>query len=132
MSTKEFKTKGVPEDVTAYNSHHQLATVSVIPLPGKALLKQYTDRVKNLNLTFREEITQLVPRQNVAPKPVPERIGEPSVFKHVLYIIKENRTYDQVLGDMPQGKGASSLCIYGDSITPNQHQLAKDFLLLDN
>ena len=63
---------------------------------------------------------------------MPERVGEPSVFKHVLYIIKENRTYDQVLGDMPQGNGEPSLCIYGNAVTPNQHQLSKDFLLLDN
>ncbi|BAU53798.1 bifunctional YncE family protein/alkaline phosphatase family protein [Mucilaginibacter gotjawali] len=132
VSTKEFKAKDVPADVTAYNSHHELATVSIIPIPGQALLKQYTDKVKALNLTFREEIAQLVPRKNITPKPIPERIGEPSVFKHVLYIIKENRTYDQVLGDMTQGNGAPSLCIYGDSITPNQHQLAKNFLLLDN
>ncbi|MDR3695926.1 alkaline phosphatase family protein [Mucilaginibacter sp.] len=132
VSTKEFKAKDVPADITAYNSHHELATISIIPIPGQQQLKQYTDRVKALNLTFREEIAQLVPRKNIAPKPIPERIGEPSVFKHVLYIIKENRTYDQVLGDMTQGNGAPSLCIYGDSITPNQHQLAKNFLLLDN
>jgi hypothetical protein len=49
-----------------------------------------------------------------------------------VYIIKENRTYDQVLGDMPQGRGEKSLCVFGDSVTPNQHQLARDFLLLDN
>jgi YVTN family beta-propeller protein len=132
VSTKEFKTSEVPADVTAYNSHHELATLSVIPVPDQRLLKQYTDRVKTLNLTFREEVAQLVPRKNIGPKPIPERIGEPSVFKHVLYIIKENRTYDQVLGDMTQGKGMPSLCIYGDSITPNQHQLGRDFLLLDN
>ncbi|MEJ7660189.1 MAG: hypothetical protein WKG07_11480 [Hymenobacter sp.] len=66
------------------------------------------------------------------PVPLPERIGEPSVFKHVVYIIKENRTYDQVLGDLPEGRGAPSLCVFGDSVTPNQHQLAREFLLLDN
>jgi YVTN family beta-propeller protein len=132
VSTKDFKATEVPQDVTAYNSHHQLATLSVVPIPGSSLLKQYTDRVKTLNLTFREEIAQLLPRKNIAPKPLPDRIGEPSVFKHVLYIIKENRTYDQVLGDMPGGKGMPSLCIYGDSITPNQHRLAREFLLLDN
>jgi len=49
------------------------------------------------------------------------------VFNHVLYIIKENRTYDQVLGDMPEGNGAKALCIYGDSVTPNQHDLARNF-----
>ncbi|WP_184542246.1 bifunctional YncE family protein/alkaline phosphatase family protein [Mucilaginibacter sp. FT3.2] len=132
VSTKEFKSKEVPADVTAYNSHHEKATVSIIPLPDDQLLKKYTDRVKTLNLTFRQDIAQLIPRKNIAPKPIPDRIGEPSVFKHVLYIIKENRTYDQVLGDLPQGKGMPSLCIYGDSITPNQHKVAKDFVLLDN
>ncbi len=132
ISTKEFKANDVPPDVIAYNTHHEKATISIIPIPGKQILKQYTERVKKLNLTFREEIAQLIPRKNVAPKPIPERIGEPSVFKHVLYIIKENRTYDQVLGDMPEGKGMPSLCIYGDSITPNQHQIARNFLLLDN
>jgi hypothetical protein len=83
-------------------------------------------------LYFRAELSRQLPRKNVAPQPLPERIGEPSVFKHVIYIIKENRTYDQVLGDMPQGNGSKALCIYGDTVTPNQHQLAKDFVLLDN
>jgi hypothetical protein len=54
------------------------------------------------------------------------------VFKHVVYIIKENKTYDQVFGDMAQGRGAAGLCIYGDSVTPNQHRLAATFSLLDN
>ncbi|MFB0496268.1 YVTN family beta-propeller protein [Mucilaginibacter sp. OAE612] len=119
-------------DVTAYNSHHSKATVSIITIPDDALLKKYTQKVQNLNLSFRQQIAQLLPRKNIAPKPIPERIGEPSVFNHVLYIIKENRTYDQVLGDMPEGDGNKSLCIYGDSVTPNQHNLARNFLLLDN
>ncbi|MFS2185156.1 bifunctional YncE family protein/alkaline phosphatase family protein [Mucilaginibacter sp. Mucisp84] len=119
-------------DVTAYNSHHSKATVSMIAIPDDALLKKYTQKVQNLNLSFRQQIAQLLPRKNIAPKPIPERIGEPSVFNHVLYIIKENRTYDQVLGDMPEGEGNKSLCIYGDSVTPNQHNLARNFLLLDN
>jgi YVTN family beta-propeller protein len=116
----------------AYNSHHQTATVSIIPLPGDAQLADYTTRVKQLNLMFRAKLADLLPRKNIAPKPVPERIGEPSVFKHVLYIIKENRTYDQVLGDMPQGNGRADLCLFGNEVTPNEHQLAKDFLLMDN
>lgn len=131
VSTKEFKSE-VPDKVTAYNSHHEKATISIIPLPDEQKLNQYTQKVKALNLTFRQEIAQQLPRKNIAPKPMPERIGEPSVFKHVLYIIKENRTYDQVLGDLPQGKGEPSLCIYGDKVTPNQHQVARDFVLLDN
>jgi len=132
ISTNEFKTSEVPAGVTAYNSHHERATISIIPVPDDRQLRQYTDRVKGLNLSFRENIAQLIPRKNIQPKPIPDRIGEPSVFQHVLYIIKENRTYDQVLGDIGQGNSMPSLCIYGNAITPNQHQIAKDFLLLDN
>jgi YVTN family beta-propeller protein len=120
------------DNAIAFNSHHQKATVSIIPIPGNDQLQQYTKKVKYLNLSFRQELARLLPRKNVPERPIPERIGEPSVFKHVLYIIKENRTYDQVLGDMPEGNGMKSLCIYGDSITPNQHNLARNFLLLDN
>jgi len=116
----------------AYNSHHQKATVSVIGLPDSVKLAAYTKKVKMLMLDFRTDLAKLSPRKNQPARPIPERIGEPSVFKHVIYIIKENRTYDQVLGDLPQGNGMKELCIYGDSITPNQHQLAKNFLLLDN
>ena len=64
--------------------------------------------------------------------PVPKRVGEPSVFEHVVYIIKENRTYDQVFGDMPQGNGDPKLCVFGKEITPNHHALAEQFVLLDN
>jgi hypothetical protein len=63
---------------------------------------------------------------------VPERIGEPSVFRHVVYVIKENRTYDQVLGDDPRGLGEPRLCIFGERITPNQHKMVREFVLLDN
>ncbi len=71
-------------------------------------------------------------RPDEPARPVPERVGEPSVFHHVIYIIKENRTYDQVLGDVPTGNGDASLCAFGESVTPNQHQLVRDFALLDN
>ena len=116
----------------AYNSHKQLASISFIPLPDEAKLKVFTEKVKNQSLYKRVKLAELLPRKNIAPRPVPERIGEPSVFKHVLYIIKENRTYDQVLGDMKEGDGMASLCIFGDSITPNQHSIAREYLLMDN
>jgi len=119
-------------DNKSYNAHHQQATISVINLPSQNELDAYTKRVIQANLLFRTKITELLPRSGVAAKPVPERIGEPSVFKHVLYIIKENRTYDQVMGDMTEGNGQPSLCIYGNEVTPNQHRLAQQYLLLDN
>jgi YVTN family beta-propeller protein len=116
----------------AYNSHRQRATLSTIPIPSAASLSGLTQKVKEQNLSFRADIARLLPRKNVAPVPVPERIGEPSVFKHVIYIIKENRTYDQVFGDIETGKGDPTLCIFGEEVTPNQHKLARDFVLLDN
>lgn len=64
--------------------------------------------------------------------PIPRKTGEKSPIEHVFYIIKENRTYDQVLGDMPEGNGDASLCLFGENVTPNQHALAREFVLLDN
>jgi len=64
--------------------------------------------------------------------PIPRRVGAPSPIKHVFYFIKENRTYDQMFGDMPEGNGDSSLCLFPDSITPNHHKLAREFVLFDN
>jgi hypothetical protein len=115
-----------------YSIHQELASLSIIPLPSSRELKEYTRKVKEQSLFFRIALTNRAPRQNSVPRPVPERIGEPSVFRHVVYIIKENKTYDQVYGDLPQGRGMPKLCIYGDSVTPNQHKLVTDFSLLDN
>ncbi len=69
-----------------------------------------------------------VPKGN----PVPSRPGDTSPIRHVLYVIKENRTYDQVLGDLKQGDGDSSLTLFGEKVTPNQHKLAREFVLFDN
>jgi YVTN family beta-propeller protein len=115
-----------------YNSHNMLASVSVIPFQDKRDLAAYTDTVIALNDLSRALSGREKPRESVEPKPVPDRIGEPSVFKHVVYIIKENRTYDQVLGDMKDGDGDPGICTYGSLITPNTHKLAEEFILLDN
>jgi YVTN family beta-propeller protein len=126
---------GVRNPVTPniiYNSHNMLASVSVIPFSDMSKLNVYTDTVIALNDLKRALAGREEPRQSAKPKPVPDRIGEPSVFKHVVYIIKENRTYDQVLGDMKQGDGDPGICIYGADITPNTHKLSEEFLLLDN
>jgi YVTN family beta-propeller protein len=116
----------------SYNSHKMLASVSIIPSPSKKKLKAYTKKVEESQQFFRLALTAELPRKEVSPVPVPERIGEPSVFKHVLYIIKENRTYDQVLGDMKKGDGDSTLTIFGRKVTPNSHDLCDKFILLDN
>lgn len=120
----------VDQNKKARSIHNQLASVSIIPLPDAAKLAAYTMEVAKLNLVSRLE--QLPARENVIPVPVPARLGEPSVFKHVVYIIKENKTYDQVYGDLPQGDGDSSLCVFGNRITPNMHALAKQYGWMDH
>ncbi|MBU1822621.1 MAG: hypothetical protein KKG00_14075, partial [Bacteroidetes bacterium] len=64
--------------------------------------------------------------------PIPRTVGEPSPIKYVFYIIKENRTYDQIFGDMPEGNGDPNLCLFPEKVTPNHHALAREFVLLDN
>ncbi|MBS1706430.1 MAG: phosphoesterase [Armatimonadetes bacterium] len=71
-------------------------------------------------------------RDNVAPQPIPQRLGEPGLIKHVVYVIKENRTYDQVFGDVKTGDGDPSLCSFPKLVTPNHHALAERYGLLDN
>ncbi len=120
------------QQTIAYNSHHMMASVSIIPIPDSKTLEKLTRRVEETNQLFRLELTERMPRENIEPVPVPLRIGEPSVFKHVVYIIKENRTYDQILGDVAAGDGEPSLCIFGKEVTPNTHKMCEDFLLMDN
>ncbi|MEI6277078.1 MAG: bifunctional YncE family protein/alkaline phosphatase family protein [Prolixibacteraceae bacterium] len=115
-----------------YNSHREMASISQIPVPDKNTLKAFTERVIASNQHFRLELTAKLPRKKIEAVPVPERVGEPSLIKHVLYVIKENRTYDQVLGDMKQGDGDSTLTVYGRNVTPNTHKLSSQYLLLDN
>lgn len=118
--------------ISGFNSHDHRGTVSLIPLPTAAELAKQTQTVL-ANNRLTESISALAPpRKDAPPRPVPQRHGEPSVFKHVLYIIKENRTYDQVFGDIERGEGAPELCIYGRHVTPNHHKLVDEFVLLDN
>jgi DNA-binding beta-propeller fold protein YncE len=115
-----------------WNSHQHRGSISKIALPGADELKEYTAQVR-ANSRVPQILAALEKkRAGVKAVPLPARAGEPSVFEHVVYIIKENRTYDQVLGDVKEGNGDPSLCIFGDPITPNFHALAREFVLLDN
>ncbi|HEX5554849.1 MAG TPA: bifunctional YncE family protein/alkaline phosphatase family protein, partial [Chitinophagaceae bacterium] len=115
-----------------HNSHDVLGTVSIIPVPGGTALNKMTG-VVHQNNSYGRMMAKLHPTEGSKDKvPVPWRPGQTSIFKHVVYIIKENRTYDQVLGDMPQGNGDTSLVEFGSNITPNHHLLANDFVLMDN
>ncbi len=108
-------------------------TVSIIPLPTeKNRTKQLGDWTKTA-FDCSPLDAALTPRGvRPAGSPIPAKIGDPSPIKHVIYVVRENRTYDQILGDMPEGNGAPSLCLFGETITPNAHALSREFVLLDN
>lgn len=121
-----------PGDKVEFNTHQYFGSLSLIDLPARAELARDTAVVlENMRRSVIKDAF-LPPRPGQRPRPVPERAGEPSVFQHVVYIIKENRTYDQVLGDMKEGNGREDLCIFGEKFTPNQHKVAREFVLLDN
>ena len=104
-------------------------TLAAIPTPDASQQNVYSTAVYN-NTPYRKE-NELVSKGEPG-NPIPVRIGDPSPIKHVFYVIKENRTYDQVLGDVAEGNGDSSLVLFGRKITPNQHAIVKQFVLLDN
>lgn len=104
-------------------------TLSVIPVPSEQQLSVYSQAVyHNTPYKLEEEMNT----KGIAENPVPNKVGNASPVKHVFYIIKENRTYDQVLADMKEGNGDTSLLLFGEKITPNQHKIARDFVLMDN
>ncbi|WP_306601502.1 bifunctional YncE family protein/alkaline phosphatase family protein [Geothrix sp. 21YS21S-2] len=108
-------------------------TLQRVAIPADGALRTLTRRATDLAQVPRSLEAMLPARKGSrGPVPVPRRAGEPSVFRHVVYVIKENRTYDQVFGDLPQGDGDPSLCIYPREVTPNHHALAEQFVLLDN
>lgn len=117
---------------TGFNSHQYSGTLSLVPIPDEAQLPELSERVARNLRAPRIADALRPPRPDQPPRAIPERIGEPSLIRHVVYIIKENRTYDQVLGAMERGNGDPSLCIFGERVTPNQHKLAREFVLLDN
>ncbi len=102
-------------------------TLARIPLPGPSQMVAYTKTVYECS-----PLQSRKPEPRPEGHPIPAKVGEPSPITHVVYIIKENRTYDQVLGDIPEGNGEKSLCIFGEDVTPNHHALAREFVLLDN
>lgn len=104
-------------------------TLSIIDEPGEKKLAAYSKSVYANTPYTKERETQA---KGEPGNPIPVKVGDPSPIRYVFYVIKENRTYDQVLGDMPGGNGDTSLVLFGEKITPNQHKLAREFVLLDN
>ncbi|MGD1100953.1 MAG: bifunctional YncE family protein/alkaline phosphatase family protein [Terriglobia bacterium] len=117
--------------------HSDRGTVQVIPVPDSSQLPAYTTAVaENNHLRWRgpggSVISTAVKPSAAAPIPVPVRAGEPSAIQHIVYIIKENRPYDQILGGIGKGNGDPTLQAYGDEVAPNARELTRQFVLLDN
>jgi YVTN family beta-propeller protein len=120
--------------VTGYNTHQDNGTVSIVPVPDSGTLAGMTKQVFQNN---HWDLTQNIKSAsggspNAKPVAIPAKIGDPSLIKHVFLIIRENRTYDQVLGDVGAGNGDVSLAVFGGKDTPNAHKLVKRFPLFDN
>jgi hypothetical protein len=126
---------GRPAALEGRYVHAVRGSVNVIAVPSDAELAAYTTAVaQNNRLALRAgpESSALAPRLDAVARAVPERPGEASLVKHVVYIIRENRTYDQILGDIGKGASDPSLLQYGRDVTPNAHALASQFVLLDH
>ncbi len=120
--------------LSGFNTHQDTGTVNLIPLPNAEQLARFSEQVfenNHWNLTTNIEVEPAYVDPHAAPVAVPRHIGEPSFIKYVFLVIKENRTYDQMLGDVPWGNGDPALAIFASGV-PNQHALVKRFPLLDN
>ena len=120
--------------VTGYNTHQDNGTVSILPVPNASTLKAMTSQVfENNHWDLTQNIQSAAGGSSqTAPTAIPAKIGDPSLIKHVFLIIRENRTYDQILGDVAAGNGDPSLAVFGGKDTPNAHALVERFPLFDN
>ncbi|HEX5229076.1 MAG TPA: YncE family protein, partial [Bryobacteraceae bacterium] len=120
--------------VTGYNTHQDNGTISIVPVPNSTALKTMTSQVFQNNHWDLTQNIQSAAGGSAQTPPValPAKIGDPSLIKHVFLIIRENRTYDQILGDVAAGNGDPSLAVFGGKDTPNVHALVKRFPLFDN
>jgi DNA-binding beta-propeller fold protein YncE len=120
--------------VCGFNSHQDEGTVSIVPIPDSATLAQDTQQVfMNNHWDLALNIASSTGgNPNTPPVAIPAKIGDPSFIKHVFVIVRENRTYDQILGDVAAGNGDPTLAVFGGIYTPNAHTLVQRFPLLDN
>jgi YVTN family beta-propeller protein len=103
--------------------------LSLVPIPDEKQLAAWTEQVYK-NCPYSDKLLTDAPHPEKTA--IPTKVGEPSPIEHVIYIIKENRTYDQLFGDIERGNGDPSLVMFGRDVTPNHHKLAEEFVLLDN
>jgi YVTN family beta-propeller protein len=120
--------------VCDYNTHQDNGTVSIVPVPSSGTLTTMTAQVfQNNHWDLAQNINSAAGGSpHTKPVAIPAKIGDPSLIKHVFLIIRENRTYDQILGDVAAGDGDRSLAVFGGKDTPNAHALVKRFPLFDN
>ncbi|MER7926222.1 phosphoesterase [Streptomyces sp. NPDC096057] len=119
-------------DAAGHNTHDTTSSVTRFTLPSDLVVRSQTAKVFRQNGWTPGSVTTARGKSRAKAVPVPTRIGDPSTIKHVFLLVKENRTYDQVFGDLPQGDGNASLTQFGANVTPNQHALAEQFGLYDN
>src|SRR5207249_4871394 len=130
QANPRFMPRALPYGEQQYIGAILTGTVSIVPTPSRAGLETLTKMV--YNLTRYTDENRLAPAGAPVGSPIPRRVGDPSPIKHVYYVIRENRTYDQVFGDLEQGNNDPTLCLFGDQVTPNAHALAREFGVLDN
>ncbi|MEU1513781.1 alkaline phosphatase family protein [Streptomyces sp. NPDC005811] len=119
-------------DSAGHNTHDTTSSLTRFTLPDDSVIRSATAKVFRQNGWTGDSVRTSQGRGHARAVPVPARLGDPSTIKHVFLLVKENRTYDQVFGDLPQGDGNASLTQFGDNVTPNQHALAQQFGLYDN
>ncbi|MET9786347.1 phosphoesterase [Streptomyces canus] len=121
-----------PTTATGHGTHDTTSSLTQFTLPSDLVIRSRTAKVFEQNGWTPGSVTTAKGTSHAKPVPVPARLGDPSTIKHVFLLVKENRTYDQVYGDLPQGDGDSALTTFGANVTPNQHALAQQFGLYDN
>ncbi|MFF4210147.1 alkaline phosphatase family protein [Streptomyces sp. NPDC001796] len=121
-----------PTTKAGHGTHDTTSSLTQFTLPDDSVIRSETAKVFKQNGWTPGSVKSTKGNSDAKPVPVPVRLGDPSTIKHVFLLVKENRTYDQVFGDMPQGNGNPSLTQFGENVTPNQHALAQQFGLYDN
>ncbi|WP_328639146.1 phosphoesterase [Streptomyces canus] len=121
-----------PTAASGHGTHDTTSSLTQFTLPSDLVIRSQTAKVFQQNGWTPGSVTTAKGESHAKPVPVPARLGDPSTIKHVFLLVKENRTYDQVYGDLPQGDGDPALTTFGANVTPNQHALAQQFGLYDN
>jgi len=121
-----------PTTSAGHGTHDTTGSLQKFRLPDDHAIRGYTAKVFRQNGWTPGSVQVADGYGTRKPVPVPQRLGDPSTIKHVFLIVKENRTYDQVLGDDARGNGAPALAQFGENVTPNQHAMARQFGLYDN